>query len=160
MSGQNYLNAEKTLELYLEEFDKYIILSSVKFASLREEHAILADMSHAQIDFKTKNELFNCAYSLYNYSNFVQDEVSKNRVILNWCNNQLNLLLAKHRDDYGFTKYTKHESKLPVVIIENSYAAKVNEIKQSIDMRLQVLEGKVFEIKRLGDVIFEKAKRL
>lgn len=160
MNGQNNLNAEQALNEYIEAVDQYITLSNCKFSSFQDEFLIISDMDSHELNRKTKNELFDCAYLLYNYSSYLQDEVNKNKNVLIWCNGQLDYLLAKHKNDYGFSKYTKHEAKIPIIASENSYASKVLELKINAESRLTALDGKVYEVKRLGDVLFEKAKRL
>ena len=159
MTGHTNLPADQVLEDHLDSINRYIDESNCKFATFQQEFLLIADMDSDELFKKTRDELFNCAYLLYAYSSYLQDEVNKNKIVLNWCNGQLDYLLAKHRDDYGFTKYTKHEAKIPIMCLENSYAGKVMDAKLAAESRLQALDGKVYEIKRLGDVLLEKGKR-
>lgn len=159
MSGEQNYDAAKTLEKFLVQMDDYINVSHCQFASYQEEFLIVSDLDPYELDKKTQSELFDISYLLYSYSGFLQDEVNRNQVILNWCNNQLDRLLAKYEKDTGFDKYTKHESKKFTLIAENSYADKVEYMRLIAESRLVTLEGKVFQIKRQGDVILEKAKR-
>jgi hypothetical protein len=42
---------------------------------------------------------------------------------------------------------------------ENSYAAKLEQMRLVAEHRLQSLEGKTYELKRKADILLEKGKR-
>ena len=160
MTGNNnYENAETKLQQHLDNIQIYIDSSNCRYASFQEEFLMVSDLDPYDLDKKTQSELFDCAYLLYSYASYIQDQVNDQKNIIDFCNNQLAILVAKHRNDYGFDKYTKHDAKEPIIIFENSYAGKLNELRVSAQARLQCLEGKVFELKKQGDVLMEKAKR-
>lgn len=159
MSGEQNYDAAKALEKHLVQIDEYIKLSNCKFSSYQEEFLMVSDLDPYELDKKSKDELFDIAYLLYSYSGYLQDEVNRHQVIINWCNNQLDRLLSKYERDNNFDKYTKYETKKFALIGDNSYADKVDYMRLIAESRLTTLEGKIFQIKRQGDVILEKAKR-
>jgi hypothetical protein len=149
--------AKENLEQHIKDIDDYINGHNTKFSSFREEFLLVADMSIENLKKLTKDELFDSAYMLYSYASYIQDDINRNKIALDWCNDQLEKLVVKHNDT--FDKYTKHESKKQIIVQENSYAAKVDQMRLVAEARLQSLDGKVYEIKRKADILLEKGKR-
>ena len=89
MSGEKELKASDKLAEHIALINDYINLSNTKFSSFREEYLFIADMSSDQLRKLTQVELFDAAYLLYGYATYIQDEINKNKVALNWCNDQL-----------------------------------------------------------------------
>lgn len=157
MSGETDLKASEKLAKYLDDITNYINLTNTKFSSFREEFLVVADMSSEQLRKLTQPEAFDAAYLLYGYSTYIQDEINKNKVALNWCNDQMEKLIVIHQNEFG--QYTKHESKKHILAKSNSYAAALENMREVAESRLQSLEGKVFELKRKADILLEKGKR-
>ena len=158
MTGDVQLKASDRLAQHIEQINNYLDLSNVRFASFREEFLVAANMSLDKIKRLTQQELFDLAYILYGYSSYIQDEINKNKVVFDWCNDQLEKLVAGNL--HNFDQYTKHEVKRQSIIGENTYAAKCDQMRSVAEARLQSLEGKVYELKRKGDILLEKGKRL
>lgn len=158
MNGEVPLKASERLAKHIEEIDGYLDLSNVRFASFREEFLDAANMPLDRIKTLTQQELFDRAYILYGYSSYIQDEINKNKVVLDWCNDQIEKLVVGNL--HNFDQYTKHEVKRQSIIRENTYAAKCDQMRGIAAARLQSLEGKAFELKRKGDILLEKGKRL
>ena len=158
MTGEAQLTASERLTKYIEQIDNYLDLSNVRFAAFREEFLDTANMSLDRVKSFTQQELFDRAYVLYGYSSYIQDEINKNKVVLDWCNAQIEKLVVGNL--HNFDQYTKHEVKRQSIIKENTYAAKCDQMRGVAEARLQSLEGKVYELKRKGDILLEKGKRL
>ena len=157
MSGDKELKASERLNEHINAINDYINSSNTKFSSFREEYLIIADMSMEQLKKLTQQELFDAAYLLYGYATYIQDEISKNKVALNWCNDQMEKMIVQHNNDFG--QYTKHESKKHILAKNNSYAASLEHMREIAEARLQSLDGKVYELKRKADILLEKGKR-
>jgi hypothetical protein len=149
--------AKENLEQHIKDIDDYINGHNTKFSSFREEFLLAADLSIENIKKLTKDELFDNAYILYSYASYIQDDINRNKIALDWCNDQIEKLVVKHND--SFDKYTKYESKKQIIAQENNYAAKVDQMRLIAESRLQALDGKVYEIKRKADILLEKGKR-
>lgn len=149
--------AKESLEQHIKDIDDYINSHNTKFSSFREEFLMVADLSLEAIKKLTKDELFDNAYILYSYASYIQDDINRNKIALDWCNDQLEKLVVKNSE--SFDKYTKHESKRQIIAQENSYAAKIDQMRIVAESRLQALDGKVYEIKRKADILLEKGKR-
>lgn len=157
MSGDKELKASEKLSEHIEAIDDYINTSNTRFSAFREEYLFVADMSSDQLKKMTQVELFDAAYLLYGYATYIQDEINKNKVALNWCNDQMEKLIVKNSQEFG--QYTKHESKKHILANSNSYAASLEHMREIAEARLQSLDGKVYELKRRADILLEKGKR-
>lgn len=157
MSGDKELKASEKLSEHIEAIDNYINASNTRFSTFREEYLFVADMSLDQLKKLTQVELFDAAYLLYGYATYIQDEINKNRIALNWCNDQMEKMIAKHQNEFG--QYTKHESKKHILANNNSYAGSLENMREVAEARLQLLDGKVYELKRKADILLEKGKR-
>ena len=149
--------AKENLEQHIKDIDDYINSHNTKFSSFREEFLLVADLPLDTLKKLTKDELFDNAYILYSYASYIQDDINRNKIALDWCNDQIEKLIVKHND--SFDKYTKHESKKQIIAQDNVYAAKIDQMRLVAESRLQALDGKVYEIKRKADILLEKGKR-
>ena len=157
MSGDKELKASDKLAEHINLINDYINSSNTRFSAFREEYLFVADMSSDQLKKLTQVELFDAAYLLYGYATYIQDEINKNKVALNWCHDQMEKLIVRHQDEFG--QYTKHESKKHILSQTNSYAASLENMREVAEARLQSLDGKVYELKRKADILLEKGKR-
>ena len=157
MSGESTLKAADKLSEHISLIASYIEISNTKFSSFREEYLLAANLSLDDLKKMTQQESFDTAYILYAYATYIQDEINKNKIALNWCNDQLEKLVVAHNNE--FSQYTKHEVKRQLIIKDNNYAASVDKMREVAEARLQALDGKVYELKRKADILLEKAKR-
>jgi hypothetical protein len=158
MSGETQLKASERLAEHIKGIDEYIAMSNVSYSSFNVEYVVVSNFTKQDMSNMTSQELFDSAYLLYGYSTYIQDEVNKNKVALSWCNDQIEKLVAANLGN--FDQYTKHDVKRQIIIRENSYAASVDQMRLIAESRLQSLEGKTYELKRQGDILLERAKRL
>ena len=158
MSGNTELKASERLAEHIKGIDEYIAMSNVSYSSFNVEYIGASNLTTEDMSTMTSQEMFDSAYLLYGYSTYIQDEINKNKVALSWCNDQIEKLVAANLNN--FDQYTKHDVKRQIIIRENSYAASVDQMRLVAESRLQSLEGKVYELKRQGDILLERAKRL
>jgi len=157
MSGDRELKASDRLAEHLESINNYINSTNTKFSSFREEYLLVSDLSMDQLRKLTQQELFDAAYLMYGYATYIQDEINKNKVALSWCHDQMEKLIVKYNQD--FSQYTKHESKKHILSQNNSYASALENMREIAEARLNLLDGKVYELKRKADILLEKGKR-
>ena len=150
--------AKETVENFLEKLDQFTNETNTKFATFREEFMLAADMDIEQIKKLNKEELFDYAYALYSYASYIQDQINRQKVVFNLCNDQLQKMVAKYNEK--FNPYTKYEMRMQMIVVDNEYAASIDNYKQVAEARIQELEGKVYELKRKGDILMEKGKRI
>jgi hypothetical protein len=149
MSGETELKASEKLAKHIEEITNYINLTNTKFIGFKEEFLLVADLSSDSIKKLTQQECFDATY--------IQEEINKNKIALNWCNDQMEKLIVSNQGEFG--QYTKHESKKYILAKSNNYAASLENMREVAEARLQSLDGKVFELKRKADILLEKGKR-
>ena len=158
MSGENQLKASERLADHIKSVEDYINMSNVSYSTFNVEYIVASNLTRDDMSKMTTQEMFDTAYLLYGYSTYIQDEINKNKVALNWCEDQIEKLVAANLNN--FDQYTKHDVKRQIIIKENTYAASVDSMRAVAESRLQSLEGKVYELKRQGDILLERAKRL
>ena len=158
MSGEEQLKASDRLADHIKSIDKYIAMSNVSYSSFNVEYVVAANLTKDDLSKMTTQEMFDTAYILYGYSTYIQDEINKNKVALSWCEDQIEKLVAANL--HNFDQYTKHDVKRQIIIKENSFAASVDNMRAVAEARLQSLEGKTYELKRQGDILLERAKRV
>jgi len=151
-------NAQESYDEFMMLVENYLEVSHSKFATFKEDYLKVADLDLERLQKGTREEHLANAYLLHSYAAYIQDEYNKNLVVLKWCDATLDMLVVKHEKEQGFPQYTKHESKKTIVISENSYAASINVLRFAAETRLHLMDGKVFQIKKLGDILMEKSK--
>lgn len=154
----NLLNANESKEKFEQSIDEYLEISKICFSSYKEEFSFYADMELSDLVSKTRSELLDIAYMLQGYASYIQDELNRNTVVLNWCNSFLDELLVKFEKQHAFDKYTKFEMKKIIMISDNSFAQTIEELRKTASMRVTLLEGKVFQVKKMSDIILEKSR--
>ena len=149
--------AAAQLEQHLAQLDDYITDSNSNYATFHAEYLEASNMSLDELKNLPHEELFNYSYLLQGYATYIQDEYNRHKIIVNWCNNQIERLVAKHRE--SFNPYTKHDQRRHIIVAENSFAAKVGQMLEKAESRLTTLEGKVWELKQRSNILLEKGKR-
>lgn len=152
-------DAQSIVNDFLAAVDTYINGVHSCFSSYNEDFLEAASLTFEDIDKCSRAELMNYSFILQQYSSYIQDELNKNVIVLNWTENIINDLLVKYEKDHGsFDKYTKYELKRSILFSDNSFAEKINEIRQTAQSRVTVLEGKVGTLKRMSDILLERSK--
>ena len=158
-SGENKLKtAKETIEDFVAKLDEFTNETNTKFASFREEFLLYANMSQSKMNELNQQELFDVAFLLYSYASYIQDQINRQKVVYDLCNDQLQKMVARNNDRFG--PYTKHEAKMQLIVVDNEYANAIDGYKQIAGARIQELDGKVYELKRKADILTEKGKRL
>ena len=89
MSGENQLKASDRLADHIKSIEEYINLTNVSYTTFNVEYIVAANLSKEDMGKMTTQEMFDTAYLLYGYSTYIQDEINKNKVALNWCEDQI-----------------------------------------------------------------------
>ena len=150
-------NANEQFEAFKNSIDEYIELKGIKQVSFTDDFDIALNLDLDVMDKLTQQECFDYAYTLYQYAGYVQDEISQQQVVVDWCNSRLNYIIATNED--CFPQYTKHEMKIPILIKENSFASKVDQWRLVAESRLKRLEGKDAITRRKADCLYRKHQR-
>jgi uncharacterized protein YlzI (FlbEa/FlbD family) len=154
----NLLNANESKQKFEQSIDEYLESSHIVFSKYKEEYAFYSDMELSDLANKSRSELLDIAYMLQGYASYIQDETNRNLVVLNWCNSVLDELLVKFEKTAAFDKYTKFDMKKVIMISDNSFAQTIEELRKTASTRVTLLEGKVFQVKKMSDIILEKSR--
>lgn len=149
--------ASEQLTKHLEQLDEYIMDSNSNYSSFHGEYIEASNMSLSELSALTQEELFNYSYLLQGYATYLQDEYNRYSIIKDWCNNQIETLVQRHRESFG--QYQKHEQRRYQLIAENNFVSKVNKMLVVAEARLSSLNGKVWELKQKSTILLEKGKR-
>jgi uncharacterized protein YlzI (FlbEa/FlbD family) len=152
------LNANESKQKFEQSIDEYLESSHIVFSKYKEEYAFYSDMELSDLANKSRSELLDIAYMLQGYASYIQDETNRNLVVLNWCNSVLDELLVKFEKTAAFDKYTKFDMKKVIMISDNSFAQTIEELRKTASTRVTLLEGKVFQVKKMSDIILEKSR--
>ena len=159
MSGEQRLDAESELNQYLSQIDDFIVSGNFDTSKYQDECEEYLSLDQDDFNRLTQQSLLDGAYYLFGYCAYIQDNCNKQKIILSWCNSQLDKLVIKYEKTNGFEQYTKHEFKRPIVISDNIYAAKVEELRLLAESRFLLLDSKCYNVRRQGETLLEKAKR-
>lgn len=131
MSGENEskkLTVKEQLAAFEKSLDEYEGRISLLFPKCQpiviEQALNLTDSDIAMMD---EEECGIKAHALAQYSLYLQKELNRNNIRINWAKEKLNALLGQKYDSYG-DKYTKYEAKLAMLCADNAYAAELNNI--------------------------------
>lgn len=153
------LTAQQQVDEFIHSINMYIEMTNASFVGYNEKFKEVASISIDDIDNSDKKELINYALILQQYGAYLQDELNRNTVVLNWCESVINDLIIKYEKEHGqFDKYTKYEIKRSILFSENSFAEKINEIRMTAHSRVTILDGKIHSLKRMSDIMLERAK--
>lgn len=138
--------------------DDFLDASHARFnKEFNDEWTTIANADTQTLKSLTQEECFTWSYVLYSYSTHLQDELNMQKIALNWCSDKLDKMVAKNYDQ--FNPYTKHEMRRQLLVMNDEFARAVDHYREIAETRIQSLDGKIYELKRKGDILLEKGKR-
>lgn len=118
----------------------------------------LLNLSYDELKSLSAADLLAGSYVLAGYSDFINKEHSKLKAIVDYAISSINYIVAPVIDNYG-DNYVKYEKKYNLAIRENPLANKLNELKNEASLKLQSLENKALNMKRMSDIMSELSRR-
>jgi hypothetical protein len=120
-SGENKLKtATEQLADLKAMVDDFLNASNARFnKKFHEDWKRAANANRDTLSILTREETFDFAYMLYNYSTHLQDELNMQKIALNWCNDKLDKMVAKNYDE--FSPYTKHDMRRQLIVMNDEY---------------------------------------
>ena len=152
------MNYADRLESFLKGIDDYITLKNLRPTKFNPEFAIAETFSIEQMGKLTREECFDYAYMLYQYSDHVSSERANCETVVRWCESNLNSVIASEIKDMA-GEYIKYDIKAATIIREHDLARKINEWKLTAQGRLEPLKSREYNIRRKADILIEKGKR-
>lgn len=142
MSGENEsrtLTAKDALKEFESLVDKYETDINLLFPKCQPSNIESAlNLTEQDLNQMNSEECGAKAHTLSQYILYLQKEINRNTIRVNWAKNKMNLLIAAKFNEYG-DKYTKVEIKMGMLCKENTYAAAINGILQHAEARITSL---------------------
>lgn len=149
MSGQTELKKHTIadqlaqFEATLNEYESKIDLIFPKCQPAIIDKAI--NLSQEEINVMSAEDCGLHAHTLAQYILYLQKDINRNSVRINWAKNRLNRLLGTVNDQYG-DKWTKYEVKLGALCSDNSEAAALNNVILHAESRILSLTNVTMHI--------------
>lgn len=139
---------------YIDSYSKSLGIPDLSLDPFVEEAFI---MSHEDFLLLTSEEAASYAFKLTQYILFLRKDLDKNRVRSEWCSDVINRILAKTYSSYS--EYMKYEVRKQSIMLDNSYALKVHELKMKIDASITIVQNKIEDVQRLSDIFRDASRR-
>lgn len=158
MSGENQsLTPSERLAKFEQAVDNYINSKSLNVIGFNLEAAEALNLNTEALSNLTSEECLHKSYVLHGYANYLQDEHNQNIVKLSFALDNIRRIVSVEIDQYG--KYTKHDIKQQQIINQNPFAEKLETIRKHAQARVDRLQEKIRDVRKMADVLTELSKR-
>lgn len=152
------MSADDVLD-FINRVDAWMLENKLDISRINHDKCEeLLNLSYDELKALSAIDLLAGSYVLAGYSDFINKEHSKLKAIVDYSINSINYIVAPVIDNYG-DNYVKYEKKYNLAIRENPLANKLNELKNEAGLKLQSLENKALNIKRMSDIMSELSRR-
>ena len=152
------MSADDVLE-FINRVDLWISENKLDISRINHDKCEeLLNLSYDELKTLSAIDLLAGSYVLAGYSDFINKEHSKLKAIVDYSINSINYIVAPVIDNYG-DNFVKYEKKYNMAIRENPLANKLNDLKNMAGLKLQSLENKALNIKRMSDIMSELSRR-
>lgn len=152
------MSADDVLD-FINRVDAWMLENKLDISRINHDKCEeLLNLSYDELKTLSAIDLLAGSYVLAGYSDFINKEHSKLKAIVDYSINSINYIVAPVIDNYG-DNYVKYEKKYNLAIRENPLANKLNELKNEAGLKLQLLENKALNIKRMSDIMSELSRR-
>ncbi len=153
------MNQDEEVQNFLDRIDSWI--NDNKLNIKRINHDLceeILNLSYDELKDLNAEELLAKSYILSGYSDYINETYNKEKSINEYANLSINYIIAPFIDNYG-DNFVKYEKKYNLAIKENPLASKLFKLKNESAIRIQMLENKALNMKRMSDIILELSKR-
>lgn len=153
------METKEELQKLENDLDSYLNSLGLKNLMYNPEIDECFGMSQDQLSHLTDCQCAEKAILLAEYSFFLQKEYNRQNGIKSWADKKLIELTAKEGSNYD--KYTKWEAKRALIVNDNEYAKKLDEVYSSANQRCDEINHLAHSISILADKLSElnKTKR-
>ena len=146
MSGEpeSSMTAKDKLSRFEQLIDDYLAKRGIHRVEYNEEALKILQMKSFELKALTSAECGELAFSLAQYSLYIQQQINEQTARINWAKNNIKNIIAQNSGQ--FDRYMKYEEKEHAVIISNEHALKLNEIlsyAQAVSDRLSYMSGRI-----------------
>jgi hypothetical protein len=146
MSGEqeSLMTAKDKLAHFEKLIDDYLAKRGIHKVSYNEEALKVLQMTSFELKALTSAECGELAFSLAQYSLYMQQQINEQTARINWAKNNIKNIIAQNSGQ--FDRYMKYEEKEHSVIVNNEHALKLSEIlsyAQAVSDRLSYMSGRI-----------------
>lgn len=158
LSGDNasLTLANKRLNEKREKQDQYEQDIGLPALRANREECEYLDITGAEISRLSPDKCIEIAGDLSSYVIHVQRTLSKEKAILRWLDEHINLTIANELNDYA--GYYSHQQRRDIAIVNNAYAKELEILKINSQLKVDMLEGLTYQINQLCRVLLEAQK--
>lgn len=157
--GEKNLNSQDRLEYFLKGISDYVEGKNLAPCKFKDEFQRADGISDERLKTLTRDELFDTAFLLYQYADYVGQERAHTENVIRWCKDTLQRIIAYGVQNGEWDKYEKHEIKVATILSSDHIANTINEWKLTADGRLEHIRNREYNIKRKAEILIEKGKR-
>ena len=152
------MNTDDVLD-FIKKVDDWIAENKLDISRINHDKCEeLLNLSYDDLKSLNALDLLAGSYVLAGYSDFINKEHAKLKAVVDYATNSINYIVAPVIDNYG-DNYVKYEKKYNMAIRENPLASKLNDLKNMAGLKLQSLENKALNMKRMSDIMSEISRR-
>lgn len=158
MTGENQsLTPSERLAKFEESIDNYINSKSLNVIGFNLEAAEALNLTSENLSSLSSEECLHKSYVVHGYANYLQEEYNQNLIKLSFAVDNIRRIVSLEIDQYG--KYTKHDIKQQQIINQNPFAEKLETIRKHAQARIDRLQEKIRDVRKMADVLMELSKR-
>lgn len=151
------MKAQDRFEQFLQGIDDYIAGADVKPPEFDEDYKVAENLTMEEMQKLTRDECFDYAFLLTQYSDHIASERHRQQTILYWCESNLNKIIIN--DYFQQPEFTKHDLKMAAVLKENQLADKIDKWRLTAQCRVTFLEGREKNVRKKAELLHDKGRR-
>ncbi|MFI5404941.1 MAG: hypothetical protein ACHQ1D_00360 [Nitrososphaerales archaeon] len=143
----------------LAQFEEFIQEYSTISPQIKPNNRIeeILNWNYLELDALNSEECLGAAFELGAHCMFLQRELNENNARLNWCHDSLNWVISKDYTQYD--PYMRFEVKRQAIIRGNSFAEKVELLRNRLQGRVTILTDKLGDLRKMVNLLEDLSKR-
>jgi hypothetical protein len=152
------MSGEERFKEFVENIDRWSKAIGIREVKISDDIEEALNLDGSRLDSLTYAQCHKYAYDLYSYSNHLESMLSAEKVKLQWADESIWYIIANKISQYG-GQYAKWQEKYYNCVRENPLASEILKIKNNAQARVETLQAKVDNIKKLSDILLNLARR-
>mgnify|MGYP001158043428 CR=1 FL=1 len=149
---------EQKLTEFLKNVDDWIEDRHAELADINEEVEGIMQLTSEQVQDLDPQTALSHSFVLFAHAEYIQTLHNKERTVLDFCSNSIWFIVADKMDNYG-GQYSKWEVRYHSAVKENPLASELYRLKLSAEARLNRLQSKSENVRRMASVLQDIGKR-
>ena len=149
---------EQKLTEFLNNVDDWIEDRHADLVDVNEDVKEIMTLTSEQVQNLDPHTALSHSFVLFAHAEYLQTLHNKERTVLDFCANSIWFIIADKMDNYG-GQYAKWEVRYHSAIKENPLASELYRLKLAAEARLNRLQSKSDNTRRMASVLQEIGKR-